>query len=393
MRFHSKVDLIMNKPISQILIQLVICSICLQVRIALAQQATLKEAFDKDFLVGTALSTAQVLGDTPAALELAARQFNSITAENLLKWESVHPEPDRYDFEAADKFVDFGENHDMFVVGHTLVWHSQTPQWVFEDDQGNPLERDALLDRMRDHIHTVVGRYKGRIHGWDVVNEAIVTDPNDESRGSWRETPWYRIIGPDYIEKAFQFAHEADPEAELYYNDFDEWKLGKRDYFGKIVSDLRNKNIRIDGIGLQGHWGLDYPTVTEIESMLTGLSQLGVKLMITELDMNVLPSPSSNTGADVTMRIQDQPEFNPYPTGLPDDIQKQLSDRYEEIFRMFHDHRDTIGRVTFWGVDDGQSWRNYWPISGRTNYPLLFDRKYQPKPAFYSVLQVVGDEK
>ncbi|TWU28364.1 endo-1,4-beta-xylanase [Bythopirellula polymerisocia] len=383
----------MNKTDSNVLFQLVFCCICVQVNTASAQQATLKEAFKEDFLVGTALGNAQVLGKVPAALELAAKQFNSITPENLLKWESVHPEPDKYDFKAADQLVDFGRKHDMFIVGHTLVWHSQTPKWVFEDEQGKPLERDALLERMRDHIHTVVGRYKGRIHGWDVVNEAIVTEPRDERKGAWRETPWSMIIGPDYIQKAFQYAHEADPDAELYYNDFDEWKLGKRDYIAKLVSNLKDNNIRIDGIGLQGHWGLDYPTVTEMELMFQDLSQLGVKLMITELDINVLPRPSRHTGADVAVRFQDRPEFNPFATGLPDDMQKQLANRYEIIFRIFHDHRDSLDRVTFWGVDDGQSWLNYWPIAGRTNYPLLFDRNYQPKPAFYAVLRVAEDEK
>jgi endo-1,4-beta-xylanase len=355
------------------------------------QKVALKDAFRGDFLIGTALSEPQIRSRVPAALPLVEKQFNSITPENSLKWEKIHPRPAEYDFAAADRFVEFGEQHGMFLVGHTLVWHSQTPQWVFQNESGEPLAREALLARMRDHIHTVVGRYKGRIKGWDVVNEAIDVEPGDDTRGKWRATPWREIIGPDYIEKAFEYAHEADPQAELYYNDFDEWKSGKREYLAEIVNNLKAKGIRIDGIGLQGHWGFEYPTATEIDLMFRDLGQLGVKLMITELDINVLPQPWDNTAADVNVRLQDRPGFNPYPDGLPDDVEQRLARRYAEIFRLFHRHRDAIDRVTFWGVNDGQSWLNNWPVQGRTNYPLLFDRKFQPKPAYDAVIQISDD--
>jgi endo-1,4-beta-xylanase len=355
------------------------------------QEVALKDAFAGDFLIGTALSQRQIMGRVPEALPLVEKHFNSITPENSLKWEKVHPRPGEYDFEAADKFVELGEQHGMFVVGHTLVWHSQTPRWVFRDEDRKPLDRDALLERMRDHIHTVVGRYKGRIKGWDVVNEAIDIERGDDTRGKWRETSWRTIIGPDYIEKAFQFAREADSDAELYYNDFDEWKSGKREYFTELVKGLQAKGIRIDGIGLQGHWGFEYPTATEIDLMFRDLRQLGVKLMITELDINVLPQPWDNIGADVNVRFQDQPGFNPYPDGLPENVERRLSRRYAEIFRLFHKNRDVIDRVTFWGVNDGQSWLNNWPVRGRTNYPLLFDRQYEPKPAYDAIVKIGGD--
>lgn len=358
----------------------------------LAQQQALKDVFADNFLVGAAIGTRQVMGESPEALELAAEQFNSITPENLLKWGNVHPEPDRYDFEAADKFVEFGEKNGMFIVGHTLIWHAQTPRWVYEDEDGNPLDREALLERMRDHIHTVVGRYKGRIHGWDVVNEAIATDRVDDRDGSWRSTKWREIIGPDYIEKAFEFAHEADPNAELYYNDFDEWKVGKRALIAELVRKLRDKGLPIDGIGLQGHWGMDYPTITEVELMFRDLSQLGVPLMITELDLNVLPNPFSNIGADVRRRFELTPESNPYPEGLPEVVEKKVNERYALLFDIFHEYRDHISRVTFWGVNDGHSWLNNWPIRGRTNYPLLFDRQFQPKPVFDAVVRVASEE-
>jgi endo-1,4-beta-xylanase len=355
-----------------------------------AQETSLKTAFADDFVVGAALNEDQATGNLPQATELVEKQFNTITPENLLKWESIHPELDKYNFEPADKFVEFGEKNNMFIVGHTLVWHNQTPSWVFEDKDGKPLSREALLERLRDHIHTVVGRYQGRVDGWDVVNEAIETE-KDESQGKWRETRWREIIGPDYIEKAFEYAHEADPDAELYYNDYDEWKPGKLQYFTDLVKNLQAKGIRIDGIGLQGHWGLDYPSTAEIDHMLTELSKLDVKLMITELDINVLPQPSRNAGADINARFAEDPSLNPYPKGLPPELEQQLADRYAEIFRLFHKHRDHLDRVTFWGVDDGQSWRNYWPIRGRTNYPLLFDREYQPKPAYDAVIKTASD--
>jgi endo-1,4-beta-xylanase len=358
---------------------------------AQAQHPSLKDAYADDFKIGAALSEDQVAGKLPQALELAKLQFNSITPENILKWQNVHPSPGKYNFGPVDQFVEFGEKNGMFIVGHTLVWHNQCPDWVFEDEQGQPIGREALLERMRDHIHQVVGRYKGRIKAWDVVNEAIDFENGDENRGKWRETKWLEIIGPDYIEKAFEYAHEADPEAELYYNDYDEWKPGKREYYTKIVRNLQSKGIRIDGIGLQGHWGLGYPSVAELDEMFGDLSKLGVKLMITELDINVLPDINPDAGADINVRFEESPELNPYPNGLPADVERQLTERYAELFRVFHENREHLDRVTFWGVDDGQSWRNYWPIRGRTNYPLLFDRNYQPKPAHEAVIQVVGD--
>src|SRR5262249_27668638 len=210
-----------------------------------ANPPALKEVFKNDFRVGAAISTAQIMGDEPAALELAGKQFNTITPENLLKWQEVHPQPDEFNFDPADRFVEFGEKNGMFVVGHNLVWHSQTPAWGFEGDSGKPLDRESLLKRMRSHIQSVAGRSKGRINGWDVVNEGVEDD------GSLRKSKWQQIIGDDYIEKAFQFAHEADPKAELYYNDYNEWKPEKIQGVKKLVERLKSKNIRIDGVGLQ----------------------------------------------------------------------------------------------------------------------------------------------
>jgi endo-1,4-beta-xylanase len=359
-----------------------------------AQQVPLKEVFAEHFRVGAAIGTHQVLGSEPAALELVAREFNTITAENLLKWAEVHPEPQRYNFQPADDYVAFGEQHGMFIIGHTLVWHNQTPDWAFEGGNGKRLDRDTALARIREHIQSVVGRYKGRIHGWDVVNEAIDDDGTLRSGPvgvpGRRGEPWHAAIGDDYIEKAFQYAHVADPDAELYYNDYNEWHPAKIAAISKLVRKLQSKGIRIDGLGLQGHWGMDYPTLAEIDHMLTEYGKLGVKLMITELDISVLPLPGQQTGADITQRAAHSDAMNPYSSGLPADKQQALAERYAAIFRLFVKHADKLDRVTFWGVHDGHSWRNDFPIRGRTDYPLLFDRQLRSKPALQALIQAAA---
>jgi len=348
---------------------------------------TLKQAFENDFYVGAALNYDQVAGKDADAIAVVCKHFNSITPENMLKWVKVHPEPDRYDFEAADQFVAFGEKNNMFIVGHTLIWHHQTPFWVFRDKSGNPVDRETLLERMREHIFTVVGRYKGRIHGWDVVNEAVDVD------GKLRRTKWLDIIGEDYIAKAFEYAHEADPNAELYYNDYDMYKRGQVRGVIQLVKDLQEKGIRVDGIGIQGHWGLYFPANDELEMTINELAPLGVKLMVTELELTVLPDAFGYRGADISKSFKAQKRLNPYPKSLPGCMHRKLADRYAELFSLFHKNRGLFSRITFWGVHDGYSWRNEWPIRGRTDYPLLFDRQCKPKPAFDAVTKVVQTDK
>ncbi len=346
------------------------------------EPVALKEVFTEDFLIGTALNTGQVFNELPAETMLIKTHFNSITPENLLKWEKVHPSPGRYDFESADAFVNLGQQHNMSVIGHTLVWHSQTPGWVFKDAEGKPLSRDTLLARMKDHIFTVVGRYKGHIHGWDVVNEAVDDD------GTLRKTKWLEIIGDDYVAKAFEYVHAADPDAELYYNDYDMWKKDHRDGVVRLVKDLQSRGLRVDGIGMQGHWGLDYPPLNEIADSINAYAALGVKVMITEMEITVLPSPWKDWGADITKSYKLEKELNPYPNGLPETMHEKLAARYAEFFSLFHKHADKISRVTFWGVQDGNSWRNNWPVRGRTDYPLIFDRNCEPKRAFGAVIAI-----
>jgi endo-1,4-beta-xylanase len=352
----------------------------LAANVSAQNQPSLKDAYKDCFMVGAALNRAQFTGQDQAEAAIIEAQFNTISPENVLKWEIVHPQPDTYDFSMADKYVEFGEQNHMFVIGHNLVWHSQVPKWVFEDANGKPVSRKVLLERMRDHINTVVGRYKGRIKGWDVVNEALNED------GTLRQSPWMNIIGDDYIEKAFRYAHKADPQAQLYYNDYSLENETKRKGALELVKKLKAKGIPITAVGLQDHVSLDWPTTDQIDATISQFGGLGVKVMITELDVDVLPS--ANHTADVSLKVASDPKLNPYPDGLPEPVQQQLAQRYSDLFGTYAKHCGLVTRVTFWGVTDKDSWKNDWPVKGRINYPLLFGRNDQPKTAFGAVIQI-----
>lgn len=350
---------------------------------AFADQPSLKDLVPKGMLIGAAMSQSQSDGEDAAAQALVTQQFNAISPENILKWMLVHPDPERYDFAPADRYVAYGESHGMAVIGHNLVWHSQTPAWVFAGTHDGKADRETLLARMRAHIQQVVGRYRGRIHGWDVVNEALDED------GSLRNSPWHQIIGDDYIAKAFEYAHDADPQAELYYNDYNLWKPEKRKGALKIVKDLQKRGLRIDAVGEQGHWQLQTPTIEQIDATITDIAGAGVKVMITELDIDVLPRDEKYYGADVSQRQQIKTETDLYRDGLPAAQQLLLARRYADIFSEFLTRRDLITRITFWGVNDAASWLNDFPMRGRVNHPLLWDRQNQPKPAFDAVVKVL----
>lgn len=347
-------------------------------------EPVLKDACQDYFYVGAALNTRQINGRDSMAMLLAEKHFSSITLENDMKWERIHPEPGRYDFETADRFVEFGERNGMFIVGHTLVWHYQTPPWVFRDESGELTVRDTLLARMRDHIFTVMGRYKGRVQAWDVVNEALGDD------GRIRQDLWTKIIGEDFVQKAFEYAREADPEAILIYNDFSMTHPVKREGVIRMVRELGEQGVKVDAIGIQGHYGLDYPDLGDLETSILAYAEVVPSVMITELDVDVLPRPGRRQGADINYSEEFQEKYNPYTESLPDSMQEALASRYAELFSLFAGHSDKISRVTLWGVHDSQSWKNNWPIRGRTNYPLLFDRQYQPKPALHAVIQALG---
>ena len=345
-------------------------------------QPVLKDAFKNQFLIGAALNEDQFSGKGGCADSLIPAQFNTISPENVLKWESIHPGPNQYDFGPADRYVEYGRKHKMFIVGHTLVWHNQTPAWVFRDDKGNPVDRETLLRRLHDHIATVVGRYKGKINGWDVVNEALNED------GTLRPSPWFKILGGDYLLKAYQFAHEADPKAQLYYNDYSLENAPKRAGAIALIQKLQSQGVPIAAAGLQGHYKMNWPAPAQLEETIKAFSALGIKVMITELDVDVLPAATRSEAAEVGMNFQLQARLNPYTNGLPDSVQQALAKRYANLFEVLVQNRKSLSRVTFWGVTDADSWLNKWPVKGRTSYPLLFDRQCQPKPAFDAVIQV-----
>lgn len=345
-------------------------------------KATLKDAFKDKFLIGTALNSRQIMGSDEKGVALIREQFNAVVAENCMKSMYLQPEEGKFFFDEADKLADFAAQNGMVLTGHALVWHQQAPAWFFVDEKGNDVSREVLIARMKNHITTVVSRYKGKIKGWDVVNEAILDD------GSWRESKFYTIIGKDFVRLAFEFAHAADPDAELYYNDYSMAHEAKCAAVCSMVKELQGAGVRVDGIGMQGHMMMHFPSAADFEKSLLAFSNLGVKVMITELDLSVLPTPRPNAGADLNTSFDYQKEMNPYVDGLPKELEQAQHSRYLDFFKLFVKHSDKISRVTLWGVTDGDSWRNDWPMPGRTDYALLFDRSHQPKPVVSEIISL-----
>ncbi len=340
----------------------------------------LKDAFSNEFAIGVAMNENQIIGTDSIGLNIIAQQFNSIVAENCMKIDKIQPREGEFNFELSDRFVDFGLKHGMKIIGHTLIWHNQVPTWFFVDENGEEVSRDVLIERMRTHITTVVSRYKDKITGWDVVNEAL----NDD--GTYRESMFYKIIGPEYIQLAFEFAYSADPNAELYYNDFNLYKPAKRFAVVEIVNNLKDKGCRIDAVGEQGHYVLGVPVLAELENTIITFADLGVKTTISELDVSVLPSPNEAMTDDLSVFLNYKPEYDPYVKQLPDSVEKKSIAMYVELFNLFVKHKESISRVTFWGLNDGHSWRNNWPVEGRKDYPLLFDRSYAHKNVLIAII-------
>jgi endo-1,4-beta-xylanase len=282
----------------------------------------LKDAFKAKFHFGTALNLSQIQGRNSAALNVIKQHFNSVVAENCMKSMFLQPREGEFYFDDADRFVALGETQQMNIIGHTLIWHSQAPKWFFVDQHGNDVSREVLIERMKTHITTVVSRYKGRIKGWDVVNEAILDD------GTLRQSKFYKIIGKDYIRLAFEFAHAADPEAELYYNDYSMALERKRNGVIRMVRKLQQDGVKIDAIGMQGHITLDFPKIEEFEKSILAFSALGTQVMVTELDLTVLPTPKEDRGAEVSTNYAYREAMNPYVNGLPEAKQKQFDLRY-----------------------------------------------------------------
>ncbi len=345
---------------------------------------SLKEKFGDKFLMGVALNTRQVTGEDSIGQAVARKHFNCVVAEDGMKCENIHPEKDRYYFESSDSLVAFAEANGMKVIGHCLIWHSQCAPWFFLNDDGSQVSADELKKRMKEHISTIVGRYKGRVFGWDVVNETVIED------GSYRKSKFYEILGEDYIPLAFEYAHEADPDAELYINDYGMNVPGRRNTIVKIVHSLKEKGLRIDGVGMQGHMGMDYPELKDFEDSMLAFAAEGVKVMISEWEMSALPTISAT--ANITDTVAFSKELTPYPESLPDSVSQVWNARMKAFFELFLKHSDIVSRVTVWGVSDGDSWKNDFPMKGRHDYPLLFDRNYEMKP-FMKELCGLEDEK
>jgi len=380
-----------------------------------AKAPTLKNAYKGSFYVGVAINRTITTGTAGNGarsqdlvdkdIALTKEQYNQISPENDLKWQVIHPREgaDGYDFGPADAYVDFGMKNHMYIVGHTLVWHGQTPRWVFAGTTlpANPPDggggatpgggggfggfggfdmnaphasREELLQRMRDHIHTVVGRYKGKIKVWDVVNEAI----SDRGTDVLRNSPWRQIIGPDFIAKAFEYAHEADPDAILRYNDYSLENPVKRQKLITLIKELQAQKVPVMAIGTQTHVSVSSPSLEEEDQTLTDLETLGLPIHVTELDVNGAQRGQGNTGADVANNATTT------QGGLVDDANQRLADQYANLFKVFRKHK-SVKVVTLWGINDGVSWR----ANGK---PLLFDNNDQPKPAFYSVIRAASDD-
>lgn len=338
---------------------------------------TVKDRYEGKFLIGTAVNMRQVNGLDPKSDSITRLHFNAVVAENCMKCEKIHPREDVYFFDDADAFVNYALERGLTVTGHTLVWHSQMAPWFAVDAEGKSVDADTFRARLKDHISTVVGRYKGKILGWDVCNEIL----NDD--GTFRRSPYYNILGEDFVRLAFEYAHEADPEAELYLNDFNMFLPAKRDAYVALVRRLKEQGVPVTGIGMQAHVGMDYPEWEEFERSVVDFAATGCSVMITEWDMSALPTFKMTADvSDRSMWRQRMAEHrNPYPGGvLPDSVAAQWNRRMSEMIDLFERHSDVITRVTAWGTHDGMSWKNDFPIRGRRDYPLLFDRDYRLKP-------------
>lgn len=355
------------------------------------KDVALKDAFADDFLVGVAVAQDIITHNDTACINLICEQFNAVSPESVLKPEYIHPAPDVWDFSYGDAYCQFAADHGLKALGHTLMWHNQTPDFFWLNPDGSVRTEAEMRTTLEEYIEKTVTHFAGKVYAWDVVNEVV-----SEEGGYRSDKGWEKYYGDkdELVSLAFATAQRCDPDAELYYNDYNMWRQSKVDGAVHIVKMLQEKGIRIDGVGIQAHWGLNYPDMKDVETTIDRLYELGVKVMITELDVDMLPFSKEGqmTGKAMQDPALQREEFmrylNPYAEGLPADIEQQIADRYEEIMRTILKKRDKISRVTFWGLHDGVSWKNDYPIPNRTNYPLLFDRDLKKKPAYYQVVNI-----
>lgn len=329
----------------------------------------LKDYYRSLFPIGVAVSPRALQGNEG---QFIISQFNSVTPENDMKMGVIHPRENEYDFRRADAIVDFAVRNKMKVRGHTLCWHNQVGGWMFTDNKGDTVSKDGLLRRLKDHITTVVSRYKGKIYAWDVVNE-VISDKPDEF---YRNSAWLRICGPEFIEKAFQWAHAADPEAVLFYNDYNEIDPVKRAKIIRMIQTLRDKGVPVQAVGLQAHWAINEPSAEQLERTFADFAVLKLPLQITELDISVYPKEHE-------ARARGAKDFD---TSFTREKENAQAEQYRICFEIFRKYKASLTGVTFWNVSDRHSWLDDFPVRGRKDYPLLFDRNFQPKKAFKEVV-------
>lgn len=325
----------------------------------------LKDFYKDYFLIGVAVAPNNLEGDEG---ELIKKHFNSLTAENVMKPALIHPQEDTYNWGPADQIVEWAEANGLKMRGHTLCWHGQTGAWMFVDSLGKPASKELALKRLEDHIKTVVSHYKGRIYAWDVLNE-VITD-NDTAKSPYRMTPWLRLCGEEYIAKIFQWAHEADPDAILVYNDYNTENPGKRDRIYTMVKGLLDAGVPVHAIGMQAHDELGNPTEENLRATIDKFSSLGLQLQVTELDISIYADRNDTIGVGFT----------------PEREQKQI-DLYKMEFNVYREKKDVIKGVTFWNVSDRRSWRDSRRGPQGKVYPLLFDENLKPKKAFWEVVK------
>ncbi len=329
----------------------------------------LKDYYKKYFPIGVAVRPADF---SSGESNLIINEFNSVTPENAMKMGPIHPREDRYYWRDADTIVNFAIRNKLKVRGHTLCWHAQTPNWLFTDSAGNNVSKEILLQRLESHINTVVSRYKGKIYAWDVVNEAIADGPE-----YLRKSKWTEITGEEFIEKAFEYAHAADPDAVLFYNDYNTEIPAKRDKIYKLLKGLKEKGIPVHGVGLQAHWSVSTPTRQELEKSIEMFSSLGLQIQFTELDISVY---SGRQGGQLIQGQQQQQQKAEFTA----EMEQQQLEKYKMVFDVFRKYKKNITGVTFWNVSDKYTWLDG---RGRKNYPLLFDQELKPKKAYWEVVK------
>ncbi|MDP4089643.1 MAG: endo-1,4-beta-xylanase [Bacillota bacterium] len=325
---------------------------------------SLAEAYKDYFKIGAAVTVNDLQGMHG---DLLKKHFNSLTAENAMKFGEIHPEEDRYDFEKPDKMKEFALNNNMKMRGHTFVWHNQTSNWLFVDKDGKEASRELVLERLKQHVKVVCDRYKDVVYAWDVVNEAI----EDKNGEQYRDTKWRRILGEDYIKTVFEIVKEQDSKAALIYNDYNNEMPEKLEKSYTMLKEMLEKGAPIDGVGLQGHWNIrDKNLIENLRRSIERYASLGLKLQVTELDVSMFEFEDKRT------------EFKE-PTSEMLALQELV---YNDIFSVFREYKGLVTSVTFWGISDKYTWKDNFPVYGRKDWPMLFDVNGQPKASFDRVV-------